>query len=120
MHLRVTKLRGIRLGVEIQYIGSKMSGIDRPSRRQRRKPEKKFMNVVKEDDKMTGATAREAVDGLRCQYQICGSDLCGEQKKKSFYYNVVPPKNIFRCLSLLFHTCGKYNVLNRVITCTEL
>ena len=62
-----------------QYIDRRMMRLERPGRRSRGRPKRRFMDVVKEDMKLVGVREEDAEDRVRWRQMIC----CGVPKGKS-------------------------------------
>lgn len=59
-----------------EYINRRMLRLELPGRRDRRRPKKRFLDVVREDMKVDGAREEGAVNRVRCKkIIICCGDL---------------------------------------------
>ena len=62
-----------------EYIGRRMLMIELPGRRQRGRPKRRFMVVMREDMQIADVTEEDAEDGERLRAMICWAD----SKKKN-------------------------------------
>ena len=74
--VRETRLRwyGHVLQRNAEYVGKQVIGMDLPGKRRRGRPLRRYMDIVKKDLKVVGATEKDTEDRTKWRRIICGGD----------------------------------------------